>query len=126
MSTMTAAEKRQFTRLANLKVQAKEIEEKIKTLQDTLIDKYGAFSMPTNIDVGKKRKLCAGMRETWSKPSNDAVLEVLGKAAFLKYASITKAQVNKAGGEAAVNELMDRGEIVLTKSTPFYSVKAKC
>lgn len=123
---LTAAEKRQFTIFGKLKIEKKQLEEKIAAMQEKFIEKYGADNLPTDIPVGRGKKLCASKQDTWSKPSNEAALEVLGKAAFLQHASITKTQVQKAGGLSAVEELMERGEITLVKSTPYYQVKAKC
>lgn len=125
MSELTPAMKANFTKLGQFKVQAKNLDEKISALQKKIFDALGKDA-PKKYELATGNLLCKGSRTNYSKPSNDAALEVIGKAAFLKHASITKTAINTAGGEAAVSELTERGEIKVTSVSEYYSLKGKC
>lgn len=125
MKNLKPSMKANFTKLGQFKVQAKNLEEKISALQKKIFDELGADA-PKQFELATGNLLCKGKRTNYSKPSNDAALEVIGKAAFLKHASITKTAVEKAGGEAAVDELVEREEIKITSVSEYYSLKGKC
>lgn len=119
--------KGKYTRLANLKQEIKKLEAEAKSVQDWIFEHQEDPDNPIKkVEVGKDLNLCLTCRDNWTTPNNEAVLYFIGREAFMKYATITKAKIAKAGGEKAVAALMDAGELEIKSVTRFYSLKKKC
>ena len=122
--TLTPAQKGKYTRLANLKKEIKKLEEESKGVQTWIFENV---QEPVSVfTLAPKEHLCLSTRENWATPDNDAVINVIGMEMFLKYASITKAKIAKAGGDTAVSDLVNKGELEVKSVTQFYTLKAKC
>jgi len=124
---MNAPLKGKYTRLANLKVQIKKLEAEAKRVQECIFEQQEDPDFPVKkVQTSKDTALCLTCRDNWSKPNNEAAINEIGMDSFLKYATITKTGINKAGGEKAVANMVNIDELRITSVTRFYSLKKSC
>lgn len=125
MQELSPSIKGKFTRLANLKKEIKKLETEAKHIQALIFERVK--DPPKTVVVKQKEmSLCLSARENWSTPDNHAVIAVIGMEMFMKHAVITKAKIEKAGGEEAVSVLHNRGELSVKSVTRYYSLKTRC
>ena len=87
-------------KLADLKLQAKKLDEEIQVLQKDLLATDGC---PDKI-VTSKGTLNLVERKSWKILDKNAVYCILGEAVFVEHCTISKTNIAKAIGEVGVSQ----------------------
>lgn len=120
---LSSNQKKMFTILAKYKREEKAAKAKATKQLERIIKEFGEDNLPKRFDLRGDEKLIRTIRDNWSTPNSDKVLDLIGKAAFLKHACMTKAKVEAAGGTVAVDKLVRDGDLKLTSTSRYYTLK---
>lgn len=114
------AKTRDYEVLANLKIQKKELEDKIKAKEQQILASNPADKIET-----KKGILTLTKRENYSVTSNKILIAdgVLTEQDIIEHAKISPSQVKKLAGSKIFEQLIEEGFITLGSTSVFYTLK---
>jgi len=118
------ATKKQYTRLAELKVQKKEIEKEVKELEKKIMDKN-----PKDVVETEFGKLQLKGRTKYDVETYDVYKQIIRgfkvkKETFLKHCTISTTNIKKMIGEVGLQKLQESGSVQEKPKTFYYSLTA--
>ena len=108
-------------RLLTIKIQMKELDDEAKKLS-AIIFSSSQVDPPKRF-ISKKGKLLRIARENWKVTDNFAVADMIGDTAFITYATITRAKIQKATGETGILALIKKGALKFTNISYYYKLE---
>ena len=108
-----------FERLAEIKATIKPLEKEAKELLAQLIEEG---DMPQQV-VTRAGKLCKSKRENWVTIDPQLLIKTMTQKLFIQGATITKAKIQKLGGQVLVDKLVDNKSLHLKSVSEYYMLK---
>ncbi len=108
-------------RLLAIKIQMKELDAEAKKLSSMILSQ--PLIDPPKQFISENGKLLLIARENWKVTDNFAVADTIGDTAFITYATITKAKIQKAIGETGILALIKKGALKFTNISYYYKLE---
>jgi len=108
-----------FEVLAELKAQAKELDGRIKALQqDILKDEDAPEKIKTSVGT-----LVLRTRTTYACQSKEEVIDRIGMTSFIAACSITLPAIKKVEGQRAADDLLEYDTFTVKSVSKYYTLK---
>ena len=108
-----------FEVLAELKAQAKELDGRIKALQQEILKGWDALEK-VRTSVGT---LVLQTRTNYACQSKDEVIDRIGMSSFIAACSITLPLIKKVEGQRAVDDLLGYGTFTVKSESKYYILR---